>query len=211
MPEKTYHHGDLKNALIEAGIKTLAEDGINGFSLRKVARLAGVTHSAPYAHFADKQALIAAISIDGYKKIHERIERVNTTYPDDPQRQLVETAWEYVQFGFTEPDHFKVTFSGTVEKEREYPELVEIAAKTFEEFRQLIIRCQKSGLIGSGEPDLVAVSLWGLVHGFVNLIQNGMVSHTVTDRFTRRKMLILVLNRVLKNPLTRDPADGTPL
>ena len=211
MPEKTYHHGDLKNALIEAGIKTLAEDGINGFSLRKVARLAGVTHSAPYAHFTDKQALIAAISTDGYKKIHERIERVKTTYPDDPQRQLVETAWEYVQFGFTDPDHFKVTFSGTVEKEREYPELVEIAARTFEEFRQLIIRCQKSGLISAGEPDLVAVSLWGLVHGFVNLIQNGMVSHTVTDRYSRRKMLILVLNRVLKNPLTRDPADGTPL
>lgn len=211
MPEKTYHHGDLKNALIEAGIKILAEDGMNGFSLRKVARQAGVTHSAPYAHFADKQAMIAAISTDGYKKIHERIVRVKETYPDDPQRQLVETAWEYVQFGFIEPDHFKVTFSGTVEKEREYPDLVEITAQTFEEFRQLIIRCQQCGLIDPGEPDLVAVTLWGLVHGFVNLIQNSMVSHTVTDRFTRRKMLILVLNRVLKTPLTKDPADGTPL
>jgi len=211
MPEKNYHHGDLKNALIQAGIKILADDGINGLSLRKVARQAGVTHSAPYAHFTDKQELIAAISTDGYKKIYERIVMVKEKYPDDPLRQLIETGWAYVQFGFEEPDHFKITFSASVEREREHPELVEATGTTFNEFKQLIIRCQAAGFIDQGEPDLVAVTLWGMVHGFVNLIQGGMISHTVTDRYSSRKMLILSINRVLKKPLTNDPANGSSL
>lgn len=211
MSAKSYHHGDLKNALIQAGIKILAEDGINELSLRKVAREAGVTHSAPYAHFADKQALIAAISTDGYKKIFDRINLVMENYPTDPLRQLVEIAWVYVQFGFDEPDHFKITFTSLVESEREHPELVIATKRTFNELRLLIIRCQEAGLIDEGEPDLVTVTLWGLVHGFVNLIQGGMVSHVVTDRYSKREMLILSLNQVLKKPLTTDPADGTPL
>jgi AcrR family transcriptional regulator len=62
MTETTYHHGDLKNALIQAGMEILAEEGLGSLSLRKVAKQAGVSHAAPYAHFNDKQALIAAIS-----------------------------------------------------------------------------------------------------------------------------------------------------
>lgn len=211
MTEKSYHHGDLKNALIQAGIKILAEEGIEGFSLRKVAREAGVTHSAPYAHFADKQALIAAISTDGYRKVYERINAVVEQFPDDPLRQFIETAWVYVSFGFDEPDHFKITFSGSVEREREYPALVEMTGKTFDALRQLIIRCQQADLIDRGEPDLAAVTVWGFVHGFVHLIQESMVSHVVTNRYSRREMLILSLNHILKTPLTIDPQDGALL
>ncbi len=211
MTEKSYHHGDLKNALIQAGIKILAEEGIEGFSLRKVAREAGVTHSAPYAHFADKQALIAAISTDGYHKVYERINAVVEQFPDDPLRQFIETAWVYVSFGFDEPDHFKITFSGSVEREREYPALVEMTGKTFDALRQLIIRCQQADLIDRGEPDLAAVTVWGFVHGFVHLIQESMVSHVVTNRYSKREMLILSLNHILKTPLTKDPQDGTLL
>jgi AcrR family transcriptional regulator len=209
MSEKSYHHGDLKNTLIQVGIKMLAEEGIEGFSLRKVAREAGVTHSAPYAHFADKQAMIAAISTDGYRKVYERINAVVEQFPNEPLRQFIETAWAYVSFGFDEPDHFKITFSGSVEREREYPALVEMTSKTFDTLRQLIIRCQKADLIDNGEPDLAAVTVWGFVHGFVHLIQESMVSHVVTNRYTKREMLILSLNHLLKTPLTKDPQDGS--
>src|SRR5690606_24649324 len=61
MAKEQYHHGDLKNALIRSGTELLAEEGVTSLSLRQVAARAGVSHSAPYAHFADKQALIAAI------------------------------------------------------------------------------------------------------------------------------------------------------
>ena len=75
MAESNYHHGDLKNALIQAGVKILSKEGISGLSLRKVARQAGVSHAAPYAHFADKQALIAAISTEGYKQLYTRLKK----------------------------------------------------------------------------------------------------------------------------------------
>jgi len=117
MPKKkTYHHGDLKNALIEAGADILSNEGVSALSLRKVAQKAGVSHAAPYAHFADKQALIAAISTEGYKQLYEQIAQVAEQYRSDPLRRLVESSWAYVQFALNEPDHFKVTLSGMLEK-----------------------------------------------------------------------------------------------
>jgi len=194
--KSAYHHGDLKNALIEAGIEILAREGVNGLSLRKVARKAGVSHAAPYAHFADKQALVAAIATDGHTKIHARFAEIMEQYPDDPLRQLVETAWAYVEFGFEEPDHFRITFSGAVEKERHYPALVEMTARNFGLLRTLVVRCQAAGILDPGEPDLAAVGLWGLIHGFVSLIQEGQISHSVLNRYSLWEMLIFLLNQV---------------
>ena len=205
MTKKTYHHGDLKNALIRAGIDILAREGVGGLSLRKVARNAGVSHTAPYAHFADKQALIAAISTNGHEKIYGRIAGILEQYPDDPLRQLVETAWAYAEFGFEEPDHFRITFSGVVERERDCPALVEMAGKNFRVVRALIIRCQAAGILSPGEPDLVAVGVWGLVHGFVSLVQQGQVSRSVLDRYSLREMLILTLGQISQVKI--DPRD----
>lgn len=196
MAKKNYHHGDLKNALIRAGIDILAQEGVGGLSLRKVARNAGVSHTAPYAHFADKQTLIAAISTNGHEKIYAKIAGILERYPDDLLRQLVETVWAYAEFGFEEPDHFRITFSGVVERERDYPALVEMAGKNFRMVRALIMRCQDAGILDPGEPDLVTVGVWGLVHGFVSLVQQGQVSHSVLERYSLREMLLLTLDQI---------------
>lgn len=199
MPKKkTYHHGDLKNALIEAGAEILSKEGVSGLSLRKVAQKAGVSHAAPYAHFADKQALIAAISTEGYHRLYEALDAVGQRYACDPLRQLVEGAWAYVQFALNAPDHFKITLSGVVEKEKDYPAFVEMSRQSFALVVQIVEACQKARVLNRGPSDLIAVSLWSLIHGFVSLILEGQISHTVLERYTLREMLILTLNQITR-------------
>src|SRR5258708_1624307 len=86
---KSYHHGDLRNALIQAGLELLAEGGAEALDLRKVARRAGVSHAAPYRHFADKQALIVAITEEGFHWLAERIQATLREVPDEPFEQLL--------------------------------------------------------------------------------------------------------------------------
>ena len=198
MKRKTYHHGDLKNALIRAGIEILSKEGVGALSLRKVASQAGVSHAAPYAHFADKQALIAAISTAGYQKIHERIVQVQEQYSADPLNLFVESSWAYVAFALDEPDHFKITFSGVVEKEKDYPAFVEIVQKNYETLTQIVTTCQQAGILGPGPADLMAVSVWGQIHGFVSLLLEGQISHNLLEKFSVREMFIFTLNQVAR-------------
>jgi AcrR family transcriptional regulator len=197
MPKKkTYHHGDLKNALIKAGVEILAKDGVSGLSLRKVAMKAGVSHSAPYSHFADKQALIAAISTEGFRQLYQQVITVTEQYQEQPSRQLVEVAWAYLQFALDDPDRFKVMFSGILEKEKEYPEFVEESQRNFQLVKMIIEENQASGVLRSGPSDLAALSVWGIIHGFIMLLLEGQISHTILDRINLRELLEFHLDQV---------------
>ena len=202
MAEKKYHHGDLKNALIEAGAEILSKEGVSGLSLRKVAGRAGVSHAAPYAHFADKQALIAAISTEGYRRLYEKLTLLIQNYPADPLQRFVELAWTYVEFACSDPDLFKVTFSSVLEKEKEFPAFVEMTRKNFQLLVETVKACQATGVLKPGPADMLAVSAWSLVHGFASLLIEDQFSHTVLDRMTRRQMLIFTLNQITLLELT---------
>lgn len=204
MPVKHYHHGDLKNALVKAGIEILAEEGVRSLSLRKVAQKAGVSHTAPYAHFADKQALVAAISTEGFQRLYERIELAGRENFHDPALMLGRTAWAYVQFALDDPAHFKVMFSNVVEQQRAYPEFVAMAQKNFQQLVTLVERGQQAGLLRPGPADALAVSIWSLVHGFVLLILENQVSHNILERFSLKELLLLTLNQVTLGTLQAD-------
>ena len=197
MPLKKYHHGDLKNALIEAGIKILSKEGAGGLSLRKVAKQAGVSHSAPYAHFTDKQSLIAAISTEGFKQLYTELDAAILSYPSDPRQQLMESAWAYVQFAINNTDAFKIMFSGVLEKERDYPSFVEISHKTFERVVDIVKSCQEAGVLRPVPPEIMAVAVWGQLHGIISLILEGQVSHVVLDRFSIREIVFFAMNQTI--------------
>jgi AcrR family transcriptional regulator len=198
MPKKkTYHHGDLKNALIKAGVDILAKDGVSGLSLRKVASKTGVSHAAPYAHFADKQALIAAISTEGFRQLYERISSVADEYKTKPSRQLVEVGWAYVQFALDDRDRFKVMFSGVLEKEKEYPEFVTESQRNFQLVKMVVEANQASGVLRSGSSDLVALSAWGIIHGFIMLLLEGQISHTVLEQMSLRGLVEFQLEQIM--------------
>ena len=196
MPRKNYHHGDLKNALIKAGIQILSKEGLGGLSLRRVAKKAGVSHTAPYAHFADKQALIAAISTEGYHQLYEQLTAAVETNHGNPQNLLVVVAWAYVQFALKDPELFKVMFSGVIEQEKDYPDFREISQKNFQLLVGIVKTYQETGLLSPEPVDLVAVRLWSLVHGFIMLLLEGQISHTLLDRMSIKTLLIFMINEI---------------
>ena len=197
MPRKTYHHGDLKNALIKAGVEILAKEGIEGLSLRKVAQRAGVSHSAPYSHFPDKQSLIAAISTEGFNQLYAELDAVILAYPKNPKKQLQQGALTYVQFALNNTDIFKIMFSGVLEKEKEYPAFVDISQKTFRRVVEVVKACQKAGVLQSGSSELMAIAVWGQVHGIISLALEGQISHTVLDQQALQDIILFSIEQLI--------------
>jgi AcrR family transcriptional regulator len=197
MPSKKYHHGDLKNALIKAGVEILAKEGVDGLSLRKVAQRAGVSHSAPYAHFPDKQSLIAAISTEGFNQLYAELEAAVSPHAKNPKKQLIEGAKAYVRFAEENMDTFKIMFSGVLEKEKDYPSFVEISSKTFKLVVDVVRACQNAGNLPTAPADLMAVSVWGQVHGILSLALEGQVSHKVLDKHTIQEIILFSLEQML--------------
>lgn len=196
MAKSTYHHGDLKNALIQAGLDVLVEEGADGLSLRKVASRAGVSHSAPYAHFTDKQALIAAISTEGFRQLQSALDAAERAGGSDPAARLVEVAWAYARFALDNRDWFKVMFSGLLENERAYPDFVAVSHDNFARFQQQVEGYQQAGLLRPGPPDVTALSLWSLVHGFVSLLLERQISSAILDRMAVKDLLCETLNQI---------------
>jgi len=195
MPAKKYHHGDLKNALIQAGIEILAKEGVSGLSLRKVASRAGVSHSAPYSHFKDKQSLIAAITTESFRQLYEELREAIAPFSSDPKKQLTAGALAYAQFALDHTDMFKIMFSGVLEKEKDYPAYVEATRQTFGQVVQVIQACQDAGVLRPAPPEVMAVSVWGQVHGIVSLALEGQISHTVLDRHSVRELVSLAVDQ----------------
>ncbi|HEV2580106.1 MAG TPA: TetR/AcrR family transcriptional regulator [Ktedonobacteraceae bacterium] len=167
---KAYHHGDLRNALIETGLALLSEGGARELDLRKVARKAGVSHAAPYRHFADKQALIAAINEVGFNRLAEQIQSTLREAPEDALAQLQGVAIAYVQFSDENPWLMREMFSGlTIEREA-FPALYEASKNVYRLYIAVVKRGQESGAIREGDPAALAGVLWSVLHGVAMLI-----------------------------------------
>jgi AcrR family transcriptional regulator len=166
----TYHHGNLKEALISAGLEILSEKGIEGLSLRNVAKKIGVSHTAPYNHFHDKQDLLAAISSAGHDQFHQVLLKTYEEFKDKPSELISEIAWKYLQFALENTDKFKLMFSGALEEEQNHPDFEEITQKTISLFEEIIVYCQHKGSLEGGNVVNIAIKLWSTVHGFTTLM-----------------------------------------
>jgi len=189
MKKTAYHHGNLKETLISASLEILSEKGIGGLSLRNVAKRIGVSHTAPYNHFSDKQALLAAISTAGHEQLYRLLLDTFEESKAPPKNTIPEIAWAYLQFALNNPSQFKLMFSGALEEERNHPAFEEVTRKTIALFEEIIVFCQNKGQLPGGSVDGLAIKLWSTVHGFTTL----MLENQFPPEYLQEKDMKLVL------------------
>ena len=107
----TYHHGDLRKALIEAAEAELAEKGVEGFTLRGCAKRAGVSHAAPAHHFKDANALLTALAVVAAERLYDSMERRHARAEKTPRAQFIASGVGYVEFALANPALFRLMFS----------------------------------------------------------------------------------------------------
>jgi AcrR family transcriptional regulator len=175
----SYHHGDLRQALIETGLLVIREQGAHALSLREAARKAGVSEAAPYRHFTNKESLLAAIAEEGFKRLHSRLSEAATESQDEPLVQLQSLAWRYVEFALDDTDLFRAMFSSSLvpPHAEKHPTLSQAAIGTFEQVVQVVVACQGSGHIQkAANPKIIATHLWGSIHGMTVLLVDQQMS-----------------------------------
>ena len=151
----TYHHGNLRAALLRAAGKRLEKQGIGALSLREAARRAGVSHNAPYRHFTRREALLAALAAEGFEILGKEMRGRSG-------RRMGEA---YVRFALRHPQRFRLMFGGHIALEK-YPQLRAAASSAFDQLQAAF-----SGY--SVEPRVAAAAAWSLVHGLSHLILDG--------------------------------------
>lgn len=171
MSKKHYHHGDLKEALIRAGVEILAERGTEELTLREVARLAGVSHSAPYRHFENKEELVGAIASEGFRLLTRALRDAVSAGRGVFQEELRLSGRAYVEFALSNPEHLKVMFSSErFGSDHECIHGME-DLDAFSQIKGVFERALEKGLIRDEQPaEALALLSWSQVHGFSHIL-----------------------------------------
>jgi len=171
-----YHHGDLRNALVSEALRLLEQAGHSDFALRDLARRVGVSAAALYAHFADKNALLAAVAAAGFIRLKAALESAIGS-DGDPAEQFLAMGSAYVRFGMDHPALYKLMFASEElpAKRGEYPDLQAAAEAAFDLLTGMLARMQRRAILRPGNPEADGLSVWAHVHGLTSLIITGHV------------------------------------
>ncbi len=173
-PNRPYHHGDLRRAVIETALDMLREEKGWQFTLREVARRAGVSHAAPYKHFPDKAALLAEIAMIGFDRMRESLSAAKSEAPKTLRDEITPVARPYVAFGTDNPALYRLMFSAE-EGKAVGMHLNERAMAVFDVLLDILRRGQAAGSIRKRPIEGQAAAAWGLVHGMTMLATDGLL------------------------------------
>lgn len=167
-PPDGYHHGDLRRALLEAALELVAERGPAGFTLREAARRVGVSHAAPYRHFADRDALLQAVAEEGFSAMRDAMVAACRDH-ETPQGRFQALGIAYVRFAVDHPSHFRVMF-GAHSATGDDASLAGVRDQTFGLLLEAIVACQQAQVVRAAPAHEIAIAAWSVVHGLAFLL-----------------------------------------
>lgn len=182
---KPYHHANLRQTLLDTAVTLIGEVGPRAFTLRELARRAGVSHNASYRHFASKDELLAEVAAEGFVRLKASMLK-SISGVTLPRERLQECGCGYVAFALRWPRHFLVMFD-LPEAKRKKPNCDSAEQNAFDVLVGCIVSAQQHGDLPAGEPLPLAWTAWSLVHGIAKLAIGGNLPLNArsTVEFTR--------------------------
>lgn len=171
--KRSYHHGNLREALIEAALKLINEHGSDGVTLSEAARMAGVSPAAPYRHFKDRASLMTAVAEQGFTAFADVLEKARLAGKEGPVRALMNIGDAYLDFARRAPAHYAAMFESGI-AQGATPELARESARAFN-----VLRETASDIHAILPPDrrapalMIALHIWSLTHGVASLFLRG--------------------------------------
>lgn len=206
--EPRYHHGDLRQTLVSAALNLLTEEQNWDFSLREVARRAGVSHNAPYNHFQSKQDLLAAVAAAGFDKL--RAEMQEAAAPVQTSAAALKAIGvAYVRFGVENPAHYRLMFGAVLATAKDCPPpVVEESAAAAKGLLRSVIRQGVEDGSFALSPDALetgVLAAWALVHGLTMLLLDGL-AETAPLPASSSEQIAAQVSQLLLDGLTNSQA-----
>ncbi|HMJ13871.1 MAG TPA: TetR/AcrR family transcriptional regulator [Polyangiaceae bacterium] len=200
-----YHHGDLRRALLDATLRLVEEHGLQGFTLRAAARAAGVTPGASYHHFADKEALLAALAEEGFALFRGAIEAAIREPAASARERSRNVGVGYVLFAVEHPTRFRVMVATTVDARRRKDPMATAALATYQLVRDVLVEgLQESG--ARAVPDAEVLGWWSVVHGLAFLAIDGHLGEAGSSAPRTR----MIVGEVIAALGKEEPPDAKP-
>lgn len=209
--KKSYHHGALRPALVEASIALAREGGPDRVILREAARAAGVSHSAAYRHFADREELLAEVARIARDELAAEMRRQVNRFKD-PRRRLRAVGTAYIDFALTEPGLFRTAFtSHPATSGARDPSDAAAIAEPFDVLGQVLDEAQAAGLLDPSRRAGAEFAAWSAVHGLAGLLLDGPLPTSAAGvKFARGQVLDMVERGLLRDTLDRGADVGNP-
>lgn len=196
-PRANYHHGDLRAALLGAAEAELARTGIEGFSLRAVAKRAGVSHAAPAHHFGDVKGLLTALAAEGFRRFLATQKSAMAEADADPKAQLQAAGLGYVRFASASPALFRLIFSSD-RTDFEDPELSVASSDSYNMLQRQVK--DVTGRDPASDPEALVdlQGTWAIAHGLADLLAAGRLKTLSALPVKEREAQILrIIGRAL--------------
>ncbi len=178
---KGYHHGDLRNALLDAAIGHIEQAREVSFTLRELAAALGVSSAAPFRHFPSKRALLAAIAEAGFRLLADAFGAIDAGCAGDPVECFRRKGVAYVQFAVAHQPYFLAMYHPDLSDKRDFPALKAACDRAFASMRETVAACQQQGLLHDFGVEHITLTAWSAVHGLAALLIEGQLAELGID------------------------------